>query len=87
MNTRLKIGWVRVMIVAIPRARIGRVKTKTRLIRALIVIAMMIEKISVSGARTAMRRMVWNAFCTLVTSVVSRVMMEEVLNLSMFEKE
>ena len=53
----------------------------------MIVSAIIMEKISVSGARTAIRRIIWKLFCTFVTSVVSRVMIEEVLNLSMFEKE
>ena len=39
------------------------------------------------GERTAMRMIIWKAFCTLVTSVVRRVMIEEVLNLSILEKE
>ena len=55
--------------------------------RALIVSAMIMEKISVSGARTAIRRIIWKLFCTFVTSVVSRVMIDEVLNLSIFAKE
>ena len=42
---------------------------------------------SISGARTAMRRIIWNAFWTFVQSVVIRVMRPAVLNLSMFEKE
>ncbi len=44
-------------------------------------------KMSISGARTAMRRIIWNAFCTFVQSVVIRVMRPAVLNLSMFENE
>ena len=55
--------------------------------RALIVSAMIMEKISVSGARTAIRRIIWKLFCTFVTSVVSRVMIDEVLNLSIFANE
>ena len=49
--------------------------------------AITMEKISVMGERTAMRMIIWKAFCTLVTSVVRRVMIEEVLNLSILEKE
>ena len=75
------------MIKAIPSASTGMVYTNTMEIRALIVIAMIMEKTSVSGARTAMRRIIWKLFCTLLTSVVSRVMMELVLNLSILEKE
>ena len=43
------------------------------------------EKISMTGARIAMRMSIWNAFCTFVVSVVRRVMMDAVENLSMFE--
>ena len=41
---------------------------------------------SISGARTATRKSIWAAFCTLVTSVVIRVTRPAVLNLSMLEK-
>ena len=40
-----------------------------------------------TGARTHMRRIIWKAFCTLVTSVVMRVTRPAVENLSMLEKE
>ena len=40
-----------------------------------------------TGARTHMRSIIWNAFCTLVTSVVMRVTRPAVENLSMLEKE
>ena len=40
-----------------------------------------------TGARTHMRSIIWNAFCTLVTSVVIRVTRPAVENLSMLEKE
>lgn len=42
---------------------------------------------SISGARTAIRKSIWTAFCTLVTSVVIRVTRPAVLNLSMLERQ
>ena len=48
---------------------------------------MISENSSISGARTAIRRIIWKLFCTLVTSVVRRVIIEDVLNLSILEKE
>ena len=44
-------------------------------------------QISMMGDRTAMRMIIIKAIITLVTSVVSRVMMPLVENLSMLEKE
>ena len=49
--------------------------------------AITMEKIRVEGARTAMRMSIWKVFWRFVTSVVSRVTMLPVENLSMFEKE
>ena len=45
------------------------------------------ENSSVSGARTAMRVIIWKEFCTLVTSVVRRVTRPAVENLSILAKE
>lgn len=44
-------------------------------------------KIKFSGARTATRMIIINAFCTLVISVVIRVTRPGTLNLSILEKE
>lgn len=44
-------------------------------------------QISMMGQRTAMRMIIIKAICTLVTSVVRRVMIPPVENLSMLEKE
>ena len=49
--------------------------------------AMNIANTRCTGARTHMRRIIWKAFCTLVTSVVMRVARPAVENLSMLEKE
>ena len=49
--------------------------------------AMNIANTRCTGARTHMRRIIWKAFCTLVTSVVMRVTRPAVENLSMLEKE
>ena len=53
-----------------------------RAIRTLIAKLMTIEKMIMSGVRTAMRMIIWNAFCTFVTSVVIRVIRDDVENLS-----
>ena len=45
------------------------------------------EKTIISGLRTAMRMIIWYVFCRFVTSVVRRVTMLAVENLSMFENE
>ena len=60
---------------------------KIRLSRTLMKKHMNIEQTSISGARTAMRRIIWKAFCRLVTSVVMRVTSPAVENLSMLENE
>ena len=39
------------------------------------------------GARTNIRSSIWYAFCTLVTSVVNRVINPAVLNRSILENE
>ena len=78
---------MRLMIRYMPRPSTGRHSRNTSEISASMVSAITMEKISVMGERTAMRMIIWKAFCTLVTSVVRRVMIEEVLNLSILEKE
>ena len=52
-----------------------------------IMYAIMMEKISIRGARTAVRMIIIYAICTLLTSVVIRVTREAEENLSMFSKE
>ena len=49
--------------------------------------AMISEKISISGQRTATLISIWYAFCRFVTSVVSLVTILDVENLSMLENE
>ena len=49
--------------------------------------AMTAAPMSMMGARMAMRTIIMKAFCTLVTSVVSRVTKEAVENRSTFLKE
>ena len=75
------------MIRKRPRPRTGRAIRNTMLSRLLILTAMITANTSMIGARNAMRISIWNAFWTLVTSVVSLVTREAVLNLSMFLKE
>ena len=69
----------------IPRKQ--RAARKMRLSSRLMKKHMAMLVIRVRGARTAMRMIIWKAFCTLVTSVVSRVTSPAVLNLSMLENE
>ena len=54
---------------------------------ALIINAIAMAQIRLAGARVHIRRIIWYAFCRLVTSVVRRVIRLAVLNLSMFENE
>ena len=54
-------------------ARMTMAARKIMLSFALIKKHMTILQISMSGARTAIRRIIWQALCTLVTSVVIRV--------------
>ena len=61
--------------------------TKIIEILGLITIDIMNAKISINGARTAIRITIWNDIWTLVTSVVVRVIKLDVENLSMFAKE
>ena len=55
--------------------------------RGLIIMHMAKLKTRFSGARTATRITIINAFCTLVISVVIRVTRPGTLNLSILEKE
>ena len=59
---------------------------KMTLIRGLTFTAITAEAIIMAGARTAMRIIIWKAFWTLVTSVVSRVTRPAVEYLSMLAK-
>ncbi len=54
---------------------------------ALIVNAMTIAQIILAGALVNIRRIIWYAFCILVTSVVILVTSPAVLNLSIFANE
>ena len=54
---------------------------------ALILNAMTIAQIMLAGALVNIRKIIWYAFCRLVTSVVRRVTSPAVLNLSIFANE
>ena len=56
-------------------------------ILALIINAIAMAQIRLAGARVHIRKIIWYAFCRLVTSVVRRVIRPAVLYLSMLEKE
>jgi hypothetical protein len=65
----------------------GTATRNTRESFQLILNVMMKAKIIIRGARTQIRMIIWNAVCTLVTSVVSRVTRPDVEYLSIFENE
>ena len=67
--------------------RIAAATRKIHAISAAMKKDMMAAKMNMTGARTSMRMHIWNAICTLVMSVVSLVMSEDVENLSIFAKE
>ena len=87
LNMTLNTLVAKIMIRPSTTARKKIAIRNMELRRGLMMKLITIELTSISGARTAMRRHIWYAFCTLVTSVVMRVMRPAVLNLSMFEKE
>ena len=67
--------------------RITSAPRKIRLIFGLITMHITNAMIIISGARTAMRIIIINAFCRFVTSVVIRVTSPAVEYLSILEKE
>ena len=70
-----------------PMARIGRTMTNTRERIPPALKAIIEAKISIIGLRTNILILIVKSCCTLCTSVVSLVMREEELNLSISEKE
>ena len=67
-----------------------RMAAATRKIQAMpgsMIKAMMEAKMNMTGARTSIRMLIWKDICTLVISVVRRVMSEDVENRSMLANE
>ena len=81
------MGWALVMMSTRPTPRMGITTRKISASRGLMRRVSTQAQISMMGDRTAMRMIIIKAIITLVTSVVSRVMMPLVENLSMLEKE
>ena len=75
------------MVNASTDPKIGTATKKIHDSSALMENAMMDAEINIIGARTRVRITIIKAFCRLVISVVIRVMSEDVLNLSILEKE
>ena len=83
LNTLRNAGSAYLPISSRPNTSTGTTTTKVIASLPPIRNAMMIENVSISGARTAMRISIMNAICTLLISVVRRVTSDEVENLSM----
>ena len=84
---RSKIGKATWTIPKIAAARNGRIAISSSVTFTLMANAMMTEKMNIMGLRTATRMIIMKAFCTLVTSVVSLVIILAVENLSILAKE
>ena len=87
LKIRRKIGKAMSTIAARMMASTGTIPRKMSAIWTLIRHAMTMEKMIMSGTRTAIRIIIPNAFCTFVTSVVMRVTSEEVEKRSMSANE
>ena len=87
VNTCAKSFTVRLMILYSAKPRISRAVRNIMLVLRFMKRHMNMLKIMVNGARTETRRIIWKAFCRLLTSVVMRVMSPDVENLSMLENE
>ena len=70
-----------------PKATIGTSPTKMKPINPPPTKVITAEKISIKGALTTIRIIIWKAFCTLLISVVILVTKDEAENLSIFWKE
>ena len=79
-----KVG---IMMAASTATRKATATTNTSDSEPPMTTAMNMANTRCTGARTHMRKIIWKAFCTLVTSVVMRVTRPAVENLSMLEKE
>ena len=81
------MGWALVMMSARPMPRIGMTTRKISASLGLMRRVSTQAQINMMGDRTAIRMTIIKAIWTLVTSVVRRVMMPLVENLSMLAKE
>ena len=87
LKMRRKIGKATSTMTARMMASSGTIPRKMRAIDELMRHAMTMEKMIMSGTRTAMRIIMPKAFWTFVTSVVMRVTSEDVEKRSMSAKE
>ena len=87
VNTTLNVVMAFIMIIIKANASTAIATRKIVLRSGLITKHIITEIVSISGGRTAIRMIIWNAFCTFVTSVVIRVTRPAVENLSILEKE
>ena len=86
MNTRSKMPCTNLIRVNRATAKRGSTMQYSTHSRGLMPMAIMRAMISIMGQRMAIRIIIWKVICKLATSVVSRVTMEEVENLSILEK-
>ena len=87
LNTARKAGIAFLPMSISPNARKGTTITNIVAREPPIIYDMMIENTSISGHLTAVRMIIMNDICTLLTSVVMRVTSDEDENLSIFSKE
>ncbi len=87
LKTREKAGIANFATRISPVARNGTITTNESASFPPMINAMIIEKVSSSGERTAMRIVNMNAICTLVTSVVILVTSDVDEKLSIFSNE
>ena len=87
LKTARNAGMALRPIMISPKASTGMMTTKLVASMPPMTYAITMEKISISGERTAMRMSIMKPMATLFTSVVMRVTREEEENLSMFSKE
>lgn len=86
-NTERKAGIAFLAIMSSPKTSTGMMITKEVASAPPIMNAMIIEKISISGARTAVRIVIIYASCAFDTSVVRRVTSDEDEKRSIFANE
>ncbi len=87
LNTALNSGIANFAIRSRPKLSSGMAAANTNASSLPTLMDMMTEKISISGARTAVRMIIIKAICTFDTSVVRRVTSEDVENWSMLANE
>ena len=87
LNTALNAGIAFFATRRSPQTRNGTTTTNVRASFPPMINAIIIEKMNISGLRTAVLIIIINDICTFDTSVVSLVTSEAEENLSMFSNE